>query len=63
MKKKGSLAAPLPMPYQMVNFNARYNKPEQAIFIREKLRPFVDHGVHPKGMFFLMTRRHSPLLF
>lgn len=44
----------------MVNFNARYRNPEHAVFIRSNLRHFVDHGVHPKGMFFMMTLQSVP---
>lgn len=56
----GPLAAPTPLPVYMVNFNARYRKPEHAVYIRSRLRHFVDHGVHPKGMFFLMTLQSVP---
>jgi 2-polyprenyl-6-methoxyphenol hydroxylase-like FAD-dependent oxidoreductase len=44
----------------MVNFNARYRNPDHAVFIRSNLRHFVDHGIHPKGMFFLMTLQSVP---
>ncbi|KAK6435283.1 hypothetical protein LTR95_008529 [Oleoguttula sp. CCFEE 5521] len=56
----GPLAEPKRLPLYMVNFNARYRNPEHAIFIRSGLRHFVDHGVHPKGMFFLMTLQSVP---
>ncbi|KAK5164743.1 uncharacterized protein LTR77_009406 [Saxophila tyrrhenica] len=56
----GSLAEPKPLPIYMVNFNARYRNPDHAVFIRSNLRHFVDHGVHPKGMFFLMTLQSVP---
>jgi 2-polyprenyl-6-methoxyphenol hydroxylase-like FAD-dependent oxidoreductase len=55
-----TLAAPTPLPIHMVNFNARYRDPKHAIFIRSKAREFVDHGVHPKGMFFLLTLQSVP---
>ena len=56
----GPLAQPKPLPVYMVNFNARYRSPEHAVYIRSNLRHFVDHGVHPKGMFFLMTLQSVP---
>lgn len=56
----GALAEPKPLPIYMANFNVRYRNPEHAIFIRSKLRHFVDHGIHPKGMFFLMTMQSVP---
>jgi 2-polyprenyl-6-methoxyphenol hydroxylase-like FAD-dependent oxidoreductase len=56
----GNLASPKPLPVYMVNFNARYRNPEHAVYIRSNLRHFVDHGVHPKGMFFLMTLQSVP---
>lgn len=56
----GALAEPTPLPVYMVNFNARYRQPSQALFIRSNLRHFVDHGIHPKGMFFLMTLQSVP---
>lgn len=54
------LAEPKPLPIFMVNFNARYRNPAHAVYIRTHLRHFVDHGVHPKGMFFLMTLQSVP---
>lgn len=56
----GPLAEPTSLPVHMVNLNARYRNPEHAVFIRERLRHFVDHGIHPKGMFFLMTLQSVP---
>ena len=56
----GPLAEPKPLPVYMVNFNARYRNPNHAVFIRSNLRHFVDHGIHPKGMFFLMTLQSVP---
>jgi 2-polyprenyl-6-methoxyphenol hydroxylase-like FAD-dependent oxidoreductase len=56
----GPLAEPNPLPIYMANFNARYRDPEHAVYIRSNLRHFVDHGVHPKGMFFLMTLQSVP---
>ena len=56
----GAASEPTPLPLYMVNFNARYRNPDHAVFIRSNLRHFVDHGIHPKGMFFLMTLQSVP---
>lgn len=51
----GERAEPVPLPYELANFNASFED-SQARRIREELYPFVDRGIHEKGMFFLMCR-------
>jgi hypothetical protein len=43
----------------MNNFNQQYTA-EQALFIRSKLCPYTDYGIHPKGFFFLMAIQSVP---
>jgi 2-polyprenyl-6-methoxyphenol hydroxylase-like FAD-dependent oxidoreductase len=39
--------------YEMVNMAVRYPA-EQAKFIAESVAGYVDYGVHPKGVFFML---------
>ncbi|RDW57336.1 hypothetical protein BP5796_12786 [Coleophoma crateriformis] len=55
----GNKAEPTALPIIMNNFNVQYTA-EQALFIRSKLAPFTDLGVHPKGMFYLMNLQNVP---
>ena len=58
----GPRAEPVPLPYELANFNVSFED-SQALIIRQSLKPFVDRGIHEKGMFFLMCRRSSLILF
>ena len=39
--------------YEMVNLSVKYTA-EQAKYIEENMAPYVDYGVHPKGIFFML---------
>jgi 2-polyprenyl-6-methoxyphenol hydroxylase-like FAD-dependent oxidoreductase len=42
--------------YQMVNMSVKYTA-EQAKYIAQKMAPYVDYGVHPMGIFFMVLRK------
>lgn len=50
----GEAAEPTILPIVMNNFNVKYTA-EQALFIRANLARFTDYGIHPKGLFYLMS--------
>ncbi|PGG97351.1 hypothetical protein AJ79_09222 [Helicocarpus griseus UAMH5409] len=48
-----SFSRATPLPFKMLNFNAKYpDDPYKARYIRDNLRPFADHGIHPMGVCF-----------
>ncbi|KAH8591645.1 hypothetical protein B0O99DRAFT_631924, partial [Bisporella sp. PMI_857] len=55
----GDKAEPTPLPIGMSNFNCQYTK-EQALFIRKNLAKHTDYGIHPKGLFYLMSIQDVP---
>jgi hypothetical protein len=46
--------------YKMVNMSVKYT-PEQNKFIAQNMAPYVDYGVHPKGIFFMVLRKSTLL--
>lgn len=40
----------------MVNMSVKYTA-EQAKFIAQNMAPYVDYGVHPVGIFFMVLRK------
>ncbi|KAF7587365.1 hypothetical protein BBP40_007353 [Aspergillus hancockii] len=49
-----SLADPESLPFNMVNVTATYTA-EQALYIRSKIHPVADIGIHPKGMYYRLN--------